>query len=93
MISVICLKICAPVVCCEPIPYFESVTSAAALLFSRRASKMHNSVSVDAGLGLQILQQLGGINTVMVYALYLSWPQQLSMPMLSMDIVTCEIAS
>ncbi len=54
---------------------------------------MHNSVSVDAGLGLQILQQLGGINTVMVCALYLSWPQQLSMPMLSMDIVTCEIAS
>jgi len=80
-------------VCCGPMPNIESVTSAAALLFSRLASKINNSVSLDAGLGLQILQQLGGINTVMVCALYQSWSQQPSMPMLSMDTVTCRIAS
>ncbi len=69
MISVVCLQTCAPVVCCGPMPNIESVALAAALLFSRRASEMNNSVSVDAGLGLQILQQLGGINTVMLCAL------------------------
>lgn len=80
-------------VCCGPMPNIESVTSAAALLFSRRASKMNNSVSVDAGLGLQILQQLGGINTVMVCALYQSWPQKSFTPILSMDVVACKIVS
>ena len=54
---------------------------------------MNNSVSVNAGLGLQILQQLGGINTVMVCALYQSWPQQPFMSILSKDIVNCKIAS
>ena len=80
-------------VCCGPMPNIESVTSVAALLFSRLASKINNSVSLDAGLGLQIMQQLGGINTVMVCALYQPWSQQPSMPMLSMDTVTCRIAS
>ncbi len=54
---------------------------------------MNNSVSVDAGLGLQILQQLGGINTVMVCALYQSWPQKSFTPILSMDVVACKIVS
>lgn len=58
----------------------------------QRGRRDNNSVSVDAGLGLQILQQLGGINTVMVCALDQSRPQQPSTPILSMDVVADKIA-
>ena len=62
------------------------------MLFGRGAGEINNNVSVDAGLGLQILQQLGGINTVMVCALYQFWPQQPSTPILSMDVVAEKVA-